>query len=356
MTTTLLLGELTTETRAACHVRELFPGCGRPGERGPDDAFEGIIGDSRAFREVLDQVETVAATGSTVLVCGETGTGKELVTRAIHRRSGRAGGPFVRVNCAAIPPALLESELFGHERGAFTGAHTRRTGRVEQAHDGTLFLDEIGEMAPELQPKLLRVIQEREFERVGGGQTLRSNARLVVATHRNLGAMVEERTFREDLYYRLSVFPIFVPPLRDRREDIAFLAEAFVRQFASLMNKNLDALSSAVLAQLENHDWPGNIRELRNVIERAVILARGRELQVSLWEHRQRQSGAAQLAPAPTLPDALDGITRAHILAVLEKTDWVVGGPNGAAARLRMKRSTLNFRMKKLGIERASRA
>jgi formate hydrogenlyase transcriptional activator len=310
------------------------------------DACPEIAGQSALLRTVLREIDTVAVTNATVLVCGETGTGKELVARAIHVRGARASGPFVRLNCAAIAPSLLESELFGHERGAFTGALARRIGRFELAHDGTLFLDEIGEMAMELQPKLLRVLQEREFERVGSGHTLATSARVVAATNRDLEAMVADRAFREDLFYRLNVFPICLPPLRERREDIPLLAESFVRRFARALNKNVTSISPRTMSALQQHDWPGNVRELQNVLERAVILATGPVLEVShRVDHRR--------ASARPVGDALKEIERAHIVTVLRKTNGVVGGPNGAATRLGMNRSTLNFRMKKLGIVRS---
>jgi formate hydrogenlyase transcriptional activator len=317
-----------------------------------------IIGDSAALRELLRQVATVAGTDATVLIRGETGTGKELIARDLHLRSGRTG-PFVKVNCAAIPSSLLESELFGHEKGAFTGAVARRIGRFELAHNGTLFLDEIGELPLELQPKLLRVLQEREFERVGSCETLRTDARLVAATHRDLGAMVDGGAFRADLYYRLDVFPIHAPALRDRPDDIALLAHAFARRSARRMGKDVDAIAPATLAQLRAHSWPGNIRELENVIERAVIRAEVGQLVIEpadLDDGHRRPRRPLPLAP-PTAAsgpanDALDEVERAHIITVLEKTHWVVGGPNGAAVRLGIKRSTLNFRMKKLGIAR----
>jgi formate hydrogenlyase transcriptional activator len=319
--------------------------------------FDEIVGQSTALRGVLREVELVAPTESTVLVCGETGTGKELIARAIHQRSARATNALVTMNCAAVPGGLLESELFGHEKGAFTGAVTRRTGRFELAQDGTLFLDEIGELPQELQPKLLRLLQEREFERLGGNRTLRVNARLIAATNRDLAEMVDARTFREDLYYRLSVFPIHVPALRERRDDIPLLAEAFMRRFARRMNKDISAISPAAMAELQAYDWPGNIRELMNVIERAVIMTCDRELVPSLGARRAARKALelAAPAPAPTTPrDTLDAVQRAHILSVLHATNWVVAGPQGAAARLGLKRSTLNFRMKRLGIARPS--
>jgi transcriptional regulator with GAF, ATPase, and Fis domain len=305
-----------------------------------------IVGSSRHMRQMLEEIEKVARTDSTVLIQGETGTGKELVARAVHLSSGRARGPFVKLNCAAIPSSLFESELFGHEKGAFTGAVARRVGRFEQAQHGTLFLDEIGEMPQELQPKLLRVLQEREFERLGSTRTLRSDVRVLAATNRDLHGMVEARQFREDLFYRLSVFPIRVPALRERREDIPPLAYHFMRHFARRMQREVSSISPAMLARLEQHDWPGNIRELQNVIERAVILATGNCLDTHL-------PALCRCEPsAPRHQEALEAVSRAHILSVLRSTNWVIAGPNGAAARLGMKRTTLNFRMKKLGIVR----
>jgi transcriptional regulator with GAF, ATPase, and Fis domain len=305
------------------------------------------VGNSAAWLGVLSQVEVVAATEATVLIQGETGTGKEVIARALHAASGRAQGPFVKVNCGAIPAGLLESELMGHERGAFTGAVSQRIGRFEQAQNGTLFLDEIGELPLELQPKLLRVLQEREFERVGGTRTVRTNARIVVATHRDLRTMVRERSFREDLYYRLYVFPLALPPLRARREDIPPLAQHFVERAAQRLGKPVRALSARSLQQLMSYDWPGNIRELENVVERAAILATSDTVEVG-----PLHCEAVRLPECSPRPDDLAAINRAHILSVLEATRWVVAGPDGAAARLGMKRSTLNFRMKKLGISR----
>ena len=304
-----------------------------------------IVGQSPKLRGVLDLVAQVARTNATVLICGETGTGKELVARSIHTSSARCEGEFVRVNCAAVPPGLMESELFGHERGAFTGATSRRIGRFELADGGTMFLDEIGELPLELQPKLLRLLQEREFERLGSNDTLRSNARLVTATHQDLRALIHERSFREDLYYRLNVFPIRVPPLRERPEDIPLLVSGFVRRFARAMNKDIRRVCPTTLAALQGHDWPGNIRELQNLVERAVILCAGPVLEIQLEVdglHRRPVHGGCE-----TLAD----VAREHIVDVLRKTNGVVGGPGGAAARLGMKRSTLNFRMKKLGIK-----
>ncbi|MCL4811841.1 MAG: sigma 54-interacting transcriptional regulator [Vicinamibacteraceae bacterium] len=314
--------------------------------------FEDIIGRSPALRRVLREVETVAPTESTVLITGETGSGKELVARAIHRLSERADQTFVRLNCAAIPTGLLESELFGHEKGAFTGAISQRIGRFELAHRGTVFLDEIGEIPLELQPKLLRVLQEREFERLGSARTLRTDARLIAATNRDLGALVAEQQFREDLYYRLNVFPIEVPPLRERREDIPMLVRHFAQQFARRMKKSIETIPADAMDALVAYDWPGNIRELQNLVERAVILSSGPTLDVPAIASMPRGR--------TTLPvesgESLEAMERRHVLAALEGANWVIGGPNGAAQRLGLKRSTLQFRMRKLGITRPAPA
>ncbi len=310
------------------------------------ESFAEIVGESSTLAQVLAQVHTVAGTDSTVLIDGETGTGKELIARAVHNSSERKHGPFIKLNCGAIPAGLLESELMGHEKGAFTGAIARRIGRFELAQDGTLFLDEIGEMATELQPKLLRLLQEREFERVGGTRTIRSNARVIAATNRDLGAMVKARAFREDLYYRLNVFPVTLPPLRDRKGDIPVLAEHFVRRVAAKLKKDVRDISPAAMAHLTQYSWPGNIRELENVLERAVILADGPVLEVP-----QLHSTACPDDKA-VQGDDLAAVNKAHILSVLEATRGIVAGPDGAAARLGVKRSTLNYRMKKLGILR----
>jgi formate hydrogenlyase transcriptional activator len=309
--------------------------------------FEEIVGQSAALRRVLQQVETVAPTDSTVLIYGETGTGKELIARAIHSVSSRRANPFVKLNCAAIPAGLLESELFGHEKGSFTGAVSQRIGRFELGHHGTVFLDEVGEISLELQPKLLRVLQEREFERLGSTRTLRTDTRLIAASNRDLSAMVEEQKFRMDLFYRLNVFPVHVPPLRERQEDIPVLVRHFVQQFARRMHKTIDTIPSETMRLLGRYHWPGNIRELQNLIERAVILSSGRVLRVPHADLRSRA------APANAKNhDTLQENERKHLLAVLEDTKWVLGGPNGAAARLGLKRSTLQFRMRKLGIAR----
>ena len=310
-----------------------------------DNRFEEIVGQSRALRSILKQVETVAPTDSTVLIYGETGTGKELLARAIHDLSSRRQGTFVKLNCAAIPTGLLESEMFGHEKGAFTGAIAQRIGRFELAHRGTMFLDEIGEIPLELQTKLLRVLQEREFERLGSSRTIKTDARLVAATNRNLETMVEERQFRADLYYRLNVFPITAPPLRDRREDIPLLVRYFVQQYARLMNRRITSIPSETIQTLTRYDWPGNIRELQNFIERAVIVSPGPALQAPVRELHRRAGGAA---PAVTLAAA----EREAILKALREANGRVGGDQGAAARLGMKRTTLQAKMRKLGIDR----
>ena len=313
--------------------------------------FQEIIGSSNVLCRVLSQVEAVAPTGSTVLIYGETGTGKELIARAVHNLSQRNSNPFVKLNCAAIPTGLLESELFGHERGAFTGAVAQRIGRFELASQGTIFLDEVGEIPLELQPKLLRVLQEREFERLGGSRTLRTNARLIAATNRDLHSMVEEQKFRSDLFYRLNVFPIHVPPLRERTEDIPFLVRHFVQHFAFNMGKQIESISSETMNALVRYPWPGNIRELQNVIERAVILSKGPTLKVPLSDLKVRGAESGHTNGFSTLEE----VERRHILSVLEQTNWVFAGPNGAAARLGIKRPTLQFRMQKLGISRPQR-
>jgi formate hydrogenlyase transcriptional activator len=311
--------------------------------------FEEIIGNSAVLRQVLRQVEAVAPTNSTVLIQGETGSGKELIARAVHNLSRRRAHPFVKLNCAAIPTGLLESELFGHEKGAFTGAIAQRMGRFELASQGTIFLDEVSEIPLDLQPKLLRVLQEREFERLGSSRTLRTDARLIAATNRDLNSMVEEQTFRSDLFYRLNVFPIHVPPLRERKDDIPFLVRHFAQHFARNMSKEINTISTETMNSMVGYQWPGNIRELQNVIERAVILSKGPELQVPLDGLKVKNAEiSAQTNGATTMEE----IERKHILSILEQTNWVFAGPNGAAARLGLKRPTLQFRMQKLGISR----
>ena len=304
-----------------------------------------LVGQSQALKEVLAQVEMVAPTDSTVMIVGETGTGKELLARALHNLSPRREQPFVKVNCAAIPSGLLESELFGHERGAFTSAVSQRIGRFELAHPGTLFLDEVGDIPLELQPKLLRVLQEQEFERLGSARTLRVDVRVVAATNRDLAQMVENREFRGDLYYRLDVFPMMIPPLRDRREDIALLARHFVRKYAQRMNKSIDHIPEETLQALTRYHWPGNIRELQNVMERAVILTQGNILNLPAQK--------LERAPAISHPNrslTLREAEREHILRTLDETQWVIGGARGAAARLGVPRTSLIYRMQKLGI------
>jgi len=311
--------------------------------------YEEIVGESPALQRVLSQVETVAPTDSSVLVLGETGTGKEVIARAIHDLSSRRERTFVKVNCAAIPTGLLESELFGHEKGAFTGAIAQKVGRFELAHHGTLFLDEVGDIPLELQPKLLRVLQEKEFERLGSTRTLHVDVRVVAATNRDLTEMVEERLFRSDLYYRLNVFPITVPPLRDRAEDIPLLVRYFAQKHARRMDRRIETIPTEEMEALTRYHWPGNVRELENLIERAVILSRGPALHVPLPE--DRLSGEAPAAS----PVTLEAAEREHILRALRETNWVIAGANGAAARLGMKRTTLQSRMSKLGISRPGR-
>jgi formate hydrogenlyase transcriptional activator len=319
--------------------------------------FEDIVGNSQALKLVLREIETVAPADSTVLIYGETGTGKELIARAVHNLSSRKSNAFVKLNCAAIPTGLLESELFGHEKGAFTGAISQRVGRFELAHRGTIFLDEVGEIPLELQPKLLRVLQEREFERLGSTRTLRTDARLIAATNRDLKSMVEEQRFRSDLYYRLNVFPIRVPALRERRDDIPLLVRHFVQQFSQRNNRVINSIPSETMEALVRYHWPGNIRELQNVIERAVIISKSPVLNVALGElehvptPRARQSEAKATQPEQeSLDDLLDETERTQILRALEASNGVIGGPSGAAARLGIKRSTLQLRMQRLGI------
>jgi len=318
-----------------------------PGDRDRNQRrFEQIIGNSAALESVFGEVERVAPTDSTVLIQGETGTGKELIARAIHNISSRCGRPFVKLNCAAIPFDLLESELFGHEKGAFTGAIAQKVGRFEMADKGTLFLDEIGDIPLALQPKLLRVLQEQEFERLGSARTHQVDVRLVAATNRDLADMVKRGEFRSDLYYRLNVFPILLPPLRARSEDIPALVSHFVEVYGRRMGKQIEHIPPATISALSSYQWPGNIRELQNFIERSVILSDGTVLSPPLAE--LKRSPVAEPLGAVTLKDA----ERDHILKTLMQTRWVVAGPNGAAARLGMKRSTLYFRMQKLGISR----
>jgi formate hydrogenlyase transcriptional activator len=318
------------------------------GEEGPSTElhFEEIVGRSPALQQVLRQVEVVAPTDSGVIIQGETGTGKELIARAIHNLSGRRDRPFVKVNCAAIPSGLLESELFGHEKGAFTGAVMRKPGRFEVADKGTLFLDEVGDIPLELQSKLLRVLQEREFERLGSTRTQQVDVRVIAATHRDLKQMVEEGTFRSDLYYRLHVFPIPVPPLRDRREDIPLIVRHFVGKYAKRMNRCIETIPAKTLEVFASYSWPGNIRELQNLIERAVILSPGTSLCAPLEELKQEMTTPVSSTNLSTLEE----VEREHVLRALRESNWVTGGPNGAAARLGMKRTTLAYRIRKLKI------
>jgi formate hydrogenlyase transcriptional activator len=323
--------------------------------------FAQIIGSSASLRRVLKEVGTVAPTDSTVLIYGETGTGKELIARAIHDLSPRRAKPFVKLNCAAIPTGLLESELFGHEKGAFTGAIAQRIGRFEVANGGTIFLDEIGEIPLELQTKLLRVLQEREFERLGSSRTLRTDARLIAATNRDLEAMVAEQKFRSDLFFRLNVFPLHVPPLRERQGDIPLLVRHFTEQFSRRMKKVMETIPSAAMDALCRYHWPGNIRELQNVIERAVIISAGPALSVNVADlkfprvsHSEERAAAPNSTTNGALHDLLEETERQKILQTLKQSNWVVAGPQGAAARLGMNRSTLQVRIRRLGISRGT--
>ena len=315
-------------------------------ELNTESRFEDIIGESVGLKRVLKHVETVAATDVTVLVLGETGTGKELIARAIHQLSSRNERTLVKLNCAAIPAGLLESELFGHEKGAFTGAISRKIGRLELANEGTLFLDEIGDLPLELQPKILRALQEKEFERLGSTQTIPVNVRLVAATNRDLTKMVADKEFRSDLYYRLKVFPITIPPLRERREDISLLVRYFVDKFARRMDRRIETIPDDVMRALTRWEWPGNIRELENFIERAVLLSKGPALRVPLGELEVLEESS------PEGDSTLEATEREHILRVLREAKGKIAGPQGAAARLGLKRTTLNSKLKKFGIER----
>jgi formate hydrogenlyase transcriptional activator len=323
--------------------------------------FEEIVGESAAIRSVLAQVELVAPAGTTVLIQGETGTGKEVIARAVHNLSPRRERTFVKINCAAIPSGLLEAELFGHERGAFTGAINQKIGRFELADRGTLFLDEVGDIPLELQPKLLRVLQEQEFERLGSNRTQRVDVRVVAATNRDLSKLVAERAFRSDLYYRLNVFPVRIPALRERREDVPLLVRYFVQKFSRSLNKTVEYVPAEAMDALANYAWPGNIRELENLIERAVLLSPGKELRVPLAELKSAAgiadgplsvSSLLTSAPVATSISTLEEAERQHILRALRQTEWRIAGPKGAAALLAMKRTTLQARMRKLGIRR----
>jgi len=344
--------------------------CGEQDDR--DREFSQIVGNSTPLESVLAEVERVAPTDSTVLVLGETGTGKELIARAIHNMSPRCGRAFVKLNCAAIPFDLLESELFGHEIGAFTGAVAQRVGRFEMADTGTLFLDEIGDLPLVLQPKLLRVLQEQEFERLGSGRTHRINVRLVAATHRDLGRMVARNEFRSDLYYRLNVFPVLIPPLRERREDIPQLVQHFVEVFSRRMGKRIEQIPRATMNAFCAHDWPGNVRELQNLVERAVIrsddgvfsnplpvsgVSCSPVLKVGADRRPTEEFGETVepgATPKPEGRDSLENIQRQHILRVLERTGWVISGPNGAGAVLNLHPNTLRSLMNRLGIRQRS--
>jgi transcriptional regulator with GAF, ATPase, and Fis domain len=309
--------------------------------------FDEIIGRSPTLLGVLDKVGRVASTDSTVLICGETGTGKELIARAVHSNSRRHDKPLIKVNCAALPGGLVESELFGHEKGAFTGAIARHTGRFELADGGTVFLDEIGELPAETQAKLLRVLQENEFDRVGGKSPMRVDVRVIAATNRDLLTAVREKSFREELYYRLSVFPIQVPPLRERPEDIPLLANYLLDKFAARIGRRFDGIEPATLKRITTYPWPGNVRELQNAIERAVILARGPALEI---DPEMLGYSGAERASKPSA--ALDDVQRDHILSVLVHTKWIIEGPRGAAGLLGLHPNTLRSRLKKLGISR----
>jgi formate hydrogenlyase transcriptional activator len=331
---------ISRETGAVTRIEPLIlPDHSATAER---DGFESIVGCSGALSHVLDQLRIVAPTDSTVLIEGETGTGKELIARAIHANSNRRAGTLVNMNCAAIPRELLESEIFGHEKGAFTGAVTRRIGRFEAADRGTLFLDEIGDMPLDLQAKLLRVLQEQEFERLGGTMTHRVSVRVVAATNQDLDRLVSEKRFRSDLYYRLRVFPIVIPPLRCRREDIPLLVGHFVSTYAERMNKNIESIPSDAMNALLHYDWPGNVRELQNFVERSVILTTGSVLNPPISELFAKRSAAS--------PVTMHECEREHILKAVQESNWVIAGPHGAAARLGLKRSTLMYRLRKFQI------
>ena len=307
---------------------------------------EDAVGQSPAFLNVLNQVRIIAKSDSVTLIQGETGTGKEVIARAIHNQSVRSRGPFVKLNCAAIPGPLLESELFGHERGAFTGAVAQTMGRFQQADNGTLFLDEIGDLPIELQPKLLRALQEQEFERLGCGRTIRVDVRVVAATNQDLAQLVSERRFRADLFYRINVIPIFLPPLRERPDDIPELVEHFVRKYTARLNKHIDAIPEEVMESRKFHDWPGNIRERQNFVDRAVAMSPGPILRPALADLKQITKGRP-VAASRTLATA----EREHILEVLDQSDWLIGGRHGAAERLGLPRTTLIYKMRELGIE-----
>ena len=308
--------------------------------------FDGIIGNSAALRAILKQAELVAPTDSTVMIHGETGTGKELIADAIHNLSSRRNNNFIKINCAAIPASLFESELFGHERGAFTGAVNQRIGRLELAHKGTIFLDEIGDLPLELQAKLLRVLQDQGFERLGSSRTIKPDLRVIAATHCDLGQLVQKGEFRSDLYYRLNIIPLIAPALRERGDDVILLARYFARKYGDRLNKRIADFPEEVIEALASYDWPGNVRELQNVIERAVVLSVDGVLRPALSELK------SSFRPSSASSKTLEEVEREHIVSVLKETKWVIGGPEGAARWLGLNRSTLTFRMRKLGIAR----
>jgi formate hydrogenlyase transcriptional activator len=348
VTAELQRGQLTAARRRAATAEQLndeFQARNAYLSQETERFWGDLVGGGKAREKVLALVARVAPTSAGVLIQGETGTGKELVARAVHKLSPRRDQPFIRLNCAAIPPTLLEAELFGHEKGAFTGAAARRIGRFELADGGTLFLDEVGEIPLELQAKLLRVLQEREFERLGGTRTVRVDVRLVAACNRNLAAMVAAKTFRSDLYYRLDVFPITMPPLRERPEDIPLLAQHFMQLHGRAHDRPLRTIAPDTMAALCRHSWPGNVRELSHFIERCVILSRGEELEIA-------EGGLPPRPPADAADSSLEAVAREHILRALDECNWVLGGPAGAAARLGMKRTSLQYRLDKLGITR----
>jgi formate hydrogenlyase transcriptional activator len=342
------LGETSEAVAGNTEVTSVEPrinGVSSEQEKVKQEAFAGVVGRSASLQRALREVKVVAPTDSGVLILGETGTGKELIARAIHKLSARRDRSFIKLNCAAIPSGLLESELFGHERGAFTGAITRKAGRFEIADKGTLFLDEVGDIPLELQPKLLRVLQEHEFERLGSTRTQQVDVRVVAATHRDLKQMVQNGEFRSDLYYRLHVFPLSVPALRERREDIPLLIRHFVDEYARRMNRHIETIRPQAIDALTSYSWPGNVRELQNFIERAVILSAGSVLHAPIAELRE-SAGETPNAELRTLEE----MEREHVLRVVRASNWVLGGPNGAAARLGMKRTTLAYRIRKLHI------
>jgi len=352
----LLSAEMTLSELQVTDLRKAFPQKPSPVRRliPTQCNFGEIIGESLVLKRTLKQVEIVAPMGSTVLLLGETGTGKELIARAIHNISPRRSNPFVKLNCAAIPTGLLESELFGHEKGAFTGAIAQRIGRFEQANRGTMFLDEIGDIPLELQAKLLRVLQEREFERLGSARTLHTDARLIAATNANLAERMNERRFRTDLYYRLNVFPILIPPLRERSEDIPLLVRYFVEKYTRRMNRRIDTIPASAIEGMSEYHWPGNVRELENFVERSVILSDDSALRPPLHELAQKKRLSTTVSMSN--PSTLKEVEREHILRTLRDTKWIIGGPTGAAARLGMKRTTFNSLVKRLGIDRPAKA